>query len=51
MGKIIRSNLVFTEVFGYFKEEIVDWKLEKLLPDIYSTYHSDFMYRWLDEGN
>lgn len=42
---------MFTEVFGYFKEEILDWKLEKLLPDIYAAYHADFMSRWLEESN
>ena len=27
LGKILRCNLMFTEVFGYFKEEITDCRL------------------------
>jgi PAS domain S-box-containing protein len=39
LGKVIRINLFFTELSGYFKEDLIGRKIEKLLPEIYQNYH------------
>lgn len=51
IGKIVRVNLLFTEISGFFKEEIFDRKIEKVMPEIYRGRHPEMMDNWAKTQN
>lgn len=48
VGSIMRANLLFSALFGYSKEEILNKKINILMPELYAVNHNDFVNRFLE---
>lgn len=48
VGSIMRANLLFSSLFGYSKEEILNKKINILMPELYAANHNDFLNRFLE---
>lgn len=49
IGIILNTNLLFTTYFGYSKEEIVNKKINMLIPSIYHEVHDVFMKKFFSK--
>ena len=50
-GSIMRINLLFSSLFGYSKEEIINKKINILMPELYAMNHNDFLNRFIENTN
>ena len=48
VGSIMRANLLFSSLFGYSKEEILNKKINAIMPELYAANHNDFLNRFLE---
>ena len=47
-GHIKRCNLMFSSVFGHYRDEIVDKKINILMPSIYADVHDSYISSYLE---
>lgn len=49
VGKILNTNLLFTELSGYYRKEIIERNIEKIMPEIFCTNeaHGEKMEEWV----
>jgi hypothetical protein len=47
-GYIKKVNLLFSSLFGYYKEEIIEKKIKTIMPTIYADNHDKFLQAFLD---
>ena len=50
MGHIKRINLLFSALFGYTKDDIVDKKINTIMPELYASNHDKFLTNFLERG-
>lgn len=43
IGHIKKVNLLFSSLFGYTKDEIMDKKINTIMPELYANNHDKFM--------
>jgi hypothetical protein len=47
-GYIKKSNLLFSSLFGHYKDEIIDKKINIIMPHIYANNHDRFFNSFLE---
>lgn len=50
-GCIKKINLLFSSLFGYTKDDILDKNVNKIMPELYAKFHDTFIYQFLDAPN
>ena len=48
MGTVKKVNMLFSSLFGYPSEDIVDRNIKKIMPDVYAESHEGFMAQYLE---
>ncbi|KRX10486.1 PAS domain [Pseudocohnilembus persalinus] len=48
LGMIINVNLAICSMFGYNKNELVNMKINQLMPYIYAQHHDEFLEKFLE---
>jgi PAS domain S-box-containing protein len=43
-GCIKKINLLFSSLFGYTKDDILDKNISTIMPELYSSFHETFIY-------
>lgn len=47
-GFIKKANLHFSSLFGHYREEIIDKKINMLMPQVYANEHDQYLRHFLD---
>ena len=50
LGRILRVNRGVDQLLGYAPEELKGSKINKIMPQLYSEIHEDFMHAFLKRG-
>lgn len=47
-GYIKKANLHFSSLFGHYREEIIDKKINMLMPQVYANVHDEYLRQFLE---
>ena len=50
IGTVKKVNLLFTSLFGYPRDEIIDKNINLIMPEIYANSHDMFLRRYIEAG-